>query len=459
MPAFLLVASLVPALAGPAQEIAMELEALSSPPKVALGCSTLREAIGFADSMGSFAGRNTPPQLQSLLAAARDPNAEASHGIDLDRSFLVVLGEEANIARLPIRGGLDDAIALFSQPEAPEWSIDGDRAVRIESDGKRSVLTVLEGHARIYTGPSPDPTRTQPTNATSSLAALPDSDGCAMWMHAGDDPKAPELLRHPVSMWMPFEQGAPAELRVQLPPHRDRAAQPTITPPLAVSSPARPVAVVTLGTPPARILRDPIVMQAIPDQMRSALPANSPLEDAGAGSVAAIFLDGPAPAIVAAVPITSPRGRPVSARRIVKVVDQLIAEGTLGRLGVRSEVVDRFTTQFQLPNGMGFMMRAERGRIYIGNSPAHVMGAAEGLGEPWLDDAGLAWASTHALTLTGEGPLPGLSGPMRAQLGAGTEGDLLTIQIRLEPGLRDPRVAAALQAMAARKTKGRDSTR
>ena len=112
------------------------------------------------------------------------------------------------------------------------------------------------------------------------------------------------------------------------------------------------MAVVTLGTPPGRIIRDPVVMQAIPEAMRSAIPAQSPLAEAGAGSIAALFMDGSGPVVVLAIPITSPRGRHVSRRRIVKFLDQLIAEGSLRQLGIRSEVVDRFTTQFKLPNGM-----------------------------------------------------------------------------------------------------------
>ena len=457
MPALFLLTGLLPAFAGPAQDIAAEFGTLGAPPKVAVACSPIREALSVAEAMGTLSDGPTRPELEALLRAASDPSAEAAQGVDLDGGFLALDANGTSIARLPIKGGLNDAIALFSKPDAPEWSLDGERAVRIEDDGKRSILTVHDGTARIRTGPVADSKATQSIQLPDSLDALPDGDGCALWLYGGDDPDAPAFLRNPITLWMPFSDDAPAELRVQLPPHRDRATRPDITPPLAVSSPARPTAVFTLGVPPARILNDPAVQKALPEAVRGQLDFGDALDGVGAGTVGAVFSGPAGPVFVVAVPVTTKRGRPVSRRRIQAEVDSSLGAGTFSKIAARAVIIDRYTTDLELPNGMTFTMRAERGRLYLGNARDFVLGAADGLGDPWLDEAGMDWAASHAVTLKGEGPLPGLTQPLVVQLGAGTEGDVLLVQLKLDPSIRDPRVAAAFRAMteARKKRKNR----
>jgi hypothetical protein len=287
-----------------------------------------------------------------------------------------------------------------------------------------------------------------------ALLRLPDAPGCALWM-AG----LPSLNRQmaafnfPIALWIPFDQTAPLQLNMQLPPHRDRAERPTIRPPLAVYSPAKPQAVITLGVPLMAIVRDPVVQDGIPPSVREKLPEPGIIDDLGAGMVVGTFLGPSGPSVVGVIPIETESGRPVSARRIWKGTEAAVAQFQSGRQAPPPVRIGRRSMEVQITPKRSVVILAAKGRVYAGNVRSQVESMARGEGEAWLSPDEMEWSRTHAMSLFANAPIPGMSEPVKLTVGAGMRGDLMNLQIRMQPGLQDPEVAAALRAFAAARMK------
>ena len=448
------------ALAGPAQDIAAEFRPDRPAPAFGLACSPVREALRFADALGSFSGGTDRPELDLLLEAARDASVETVDGLDVDGGFVMVAGPGGATVVLPMRGDIHQAIELFvrDSDDPADWTVSGATARATDDDGTVRTLAVDGAAARLTVspvGPQAGPSRARGAGPPAGLLDLPTGSGCALWVMPPPGKRAtPALLRNPVALWVPFEDGAPMQLSLELPSHRDRDVEPEIRSPLAVASPSKPQAVVTLGVPPLAILRDPVVLDSIPAGLRTQLPEPGLADTVGAGLVVGTFLGPAGPSLVAVVPFETERGRPVSARRIWKVTAGAVDEVQASRGGSPPVRVGRRALQVQLTPRQVLTLQAEKGRLIAGNVRSQVEAVARGDGEPWLDDAEVAWAETHAFSLFGEVPLPGLGLPLGVTVGAGTRGDVLQLQVDLDPGLRDPRVAAALRALSSARQRG-----
>ena len=440
------------AIAGPAQDIAAEFSEGQVAPAFGLACAPLRETVRFGDALGTFANGTDSPELQLLLEAARNPDVDTVEGIDVDGAFAMVAGPSGASAILPVRGSLEDAMAVFLRPtDDPErWTVQGDTATFIDPDGTERTLTVDGTRARLTVSPSLVPRSEVSAVPPPALTDLPDAKGCALWIQPpAGDASTPALLRNPVALWVPFDEGEPLRLHVQLPPHRDRKAAPDVQAPVVVRGPQRPQAVMTLGVPALSILRDPVVQDSLPPMVRAGLPEAGFADDVGAGLVVGTFFGPQGPSIVAVVPIEKKSGRPVSARRIWRITSNAVVEAQKGRVAPPPERLGRRSLQVQVTPRHALTMVARRGQLVVGNVRGEVEGVARDEGVVWLDDTAGTWASDHAFALFGELPVPGLNLPMSVQVGAGTRGDVLELQLLMDPGLNDPRVAAALRALTA----------
>jgi hypothetical protein len=109
--------------------------------------------------------------------------------------------------------------------------------------------------------------------------------------------------------------------------------------------------------------------------------------------------------------------------------------------------------EVQITPKRSVVILAAKGRIYAGNVRSQVESMARGEGEAWLSPDEMEWSRTHAMALFANAPIPGVSEPVKLTVGAGMRGDLMNLQIRMQPGLQDPEVAAALRAFAAARMK------
>ncbi len=450
--------ALVPSAAwsGPAQDIAAEFPKSGPPPAFGLACAPIREAVNFAEALGSFSKGLDRPELQMLLDAAGDPSVTEVDGIDVDGGFAMVAGPGGATAILPMKGDIHRAVELFMKEseDASAWTISETSAYRTDPDGTVRTLSVDGERARMTIGPLNVRTSTQATRPPDALLQLPDAPGCALWVEPPDTGKGPAALRNPLALWLPFSDSEPVELNVQLPAHRDRAEKKALVAPLPVVGPKKPQAVVTLGVPVLSILRDPVVLDSMPPEVRDKLPDPGFADNVGAGLVIGTFLGPSGPSIVAVMPVEKANGRPVSKRRIWKVASDAAVQAQEGRRAPPPERIGRRALQVQVTPRHSIVLQAERGRVYAGNVRSDVESVARGEGESWLTPEQAHWAETHAFSLFADAPLPGMATPIHVQVGAGTNGDIFGLQLLMDPGLQDPRVAAALRALnSARKSR------
>ncbi|HCH62551.1 MAG TPA: hypothetical protein DFR83_07105 [Deltaproteobacteria bacterium] len=459
MPSIVFSLGLSAAMAGPAQDIAREFRSDMPPPAFGLACSPIRQAVQLADSLGSFSSGAVRPELQLLLDAARDPSVEQVDGINVDGGFSIVSGPGGATASLPMNGDLQAAMALFApkSKEASGWTKDAEQAVWMDEDGIVRTLTVDGQHARLQVAPSAPSQGGASGAAPDALLRLPDEAGCAVWVEPSKrSGEAPTVLRSPIAVWIPFQDSEPMQINMSLPAHRDRAQSPSIRAPLSVSSAARPHAVMTLGVPIMSILRDPFVLDSLPPAVRERLPEPGMIDDLGAGMVVATFMGPSGPSVLAALPIETDAGRPVSARRIWKVTSRALEEVQVRRGAPPPERIGRRALQVQVTQKHSAVLQAARGRLYMGNVRSQVESMIEGDGEPWLTPDQVRWSEDHAVAAFADAPLPSLSIPLSITLGAGTEGNLMNVKMMMDPGLQDAEVAAALRAFAAsRKARGK----
>jgi len=258
-----------------------------------------------------------------------------------------------------------------------------------------------------------------------------------------------DAMNRPMALWVPFDDMSPMQINMELPPHRDRAEEPTIRPPLEVFSAAQPQAVITLGVPLMSIVRDPMVQRALPRGIRDKLPEPGMIDELGAGMVVGTFLGPSGPSVVGVIPIETESGRPVSARRIWKVTEAAVAQFQSGRDAPAPVRIGRRALEVQVTPKRSVVILAARGRVYAGNVRSQVESMARKEGEAWLSADQLEWSRTHAVALFANAPVPGLSAPVALTVGAGTRGDLMNVQLLMSPGIQDPDVAAALRAFAA----------
>ena len=458
MPSLVFLLGLSTVFAGPAQDIAREVADSAEPPAFGIACAPIREAVQLADALGSFSSGPVRPELQLLLDAARDPSVHEVDGINVDGGFAMVSGPGGATASLPMTGDLQAAMALFL-PESrddPGWTFEANRAERTEPDGTVRSLSVDGQQARLQMGPRQTQATASPAAAPPALLSLPDAPGCALWMHPTPRPgSAPSPLRSPVAVWVPFDDASPMRVHMQLPAHRDRADEPVIRAPLSVSTATRPHAVITLGVPLMSIVRDPFVLDSLPPALREKLPEPGLADDLGAGMVVGTFLGPSGPMVLAVLPIEGRSGRPVSARRIWKVASSAIEQVQSARGAPPPERVGRRALQVQVTPKHQLVLQAARGRVYLGNVRSQVEAMARSEGEPWLSPEQAEWSTTHAFALFADAPLPGLTTPLAVQLGAGTRGNLMSVELMMAPGLSDPEVAEALRAFTASR-KARD---
>ena len=459
MSALAVVALSAAAMAGPAQLLSGEFSADAPAPAFGMACSPLRDTVQLAMALGSLAEGTGNAELDRLLEAARDPEVQTVDGLDVQGAFAMVGGPGFTTTILPVSGSVEEALSLFLR-EADDrgaWTVDGHTASMIAEDGSKSVLSLQGAQARLTRWTDGAATAPSGRGAPAALTTLPDGSGCAVWIEpTNGDGSAPPILRNPVAVWMPFAPGEPLQLQVQLPPHRDRTAVPELVPPVEVHGSSRPRAVLTLGVPVLAILQDPVVQESLPPMVRAGLPSGGFFEDLGAGLTVGTFLGPAGPSVVGVVPLRSSSGRPVPARRIWRITSEAVLEAQKGRRAPVPQRIGRRALQVQVTPGVALTMVATRGRLVVGNQRGEVEAVARDEGVPWLDAEQQAWAGTHALALFGEAPLAGLGTPLEVTVGAGTRGDVLAVWIQLEPGLSDPRVAAALRALGeARRKSGK----
>lgn len=433
--------------------------------RLAFACSPLDKAFEFLGGSGlePDGGPMSLEQARALLSAG--------NGVDPDGTMAMVMGAGNTMTlRMGFSGTTEEAIELMSvelpdasgpdsaQDNGPQalvvddvpWKQAGNTATRAKPD-RTETLELHDGVLSYQVMPS----RFTPTDPPSTaqlgplLDTLPDRDGCAVYMNmngaADAPPSIPAAVRRPFAFFVPFDLDAPIQLAMALPPSRGRELGAEPVAPVALRSPTKPMAVITLGTPPLQMLRDPVIQSLLPAQVRSQLPASGPFDHVGAGLTVGVFMGMNGLQIMGALPVTTEGGRSVSGRRLMREVLQASRDSDFA-----IQRVGRRTLQFNTPSGRPVFMEVQRGRVLFGTDLAELQGMIDEVGQPWLSAEDRAYASRHAVHVTGDLPLPMIAQTMSVQLGAGTTDNVFMLELATTPSLLDPRLRALMETVGDR---------
>lgn len=418
-PAAALAAALhgAPAAAAPAVDDLLAAPTSGPAPFLVGRCSRPAAATALLDGLGALAAAGPAAALlgndvRDKVLPHLDPDAPVTLRASTEGATIEAGARPGTAARLA-------ALMEFSA-EGPGLWLHPRGAVRLADAGSQVQFTAsAAGRAdRLRAGTFP----------AGLGAALPPGEGCTLGVATAEG----ALL----AVFPAGNSDGPLLLRMSIAQLDAAALARPLRPPVAVRTPAPPLATLSLGIAPGELVRamGALNRTPIPAELEADLAALGEVLQAQGGAVLAVFPDR---AFAGVVPATTPDGGPLPVRRLSRAVGRALARET----GTPATRVGPARFRIETPKAVAFLEITPTGLVLAANEPL-LDAVLAGAGTPWLSPAHAEAAASHLLTVRMDGSaLPGALSALRLGAGLRATPDYLELSVFDRP---PPEVLRAL---------------